>query len=95
MNKLTLISIILFITIGVIYVQLVECSSLENARIAHKYYHDSPLEQAVAHLVGDRIPQMRDELITRKLAGQGFLYRHLRAWTKPTNWIPRNNFIIG
>ena len=36
--------------------------------------------------LGDEVPNMRDDLAQRKKNGQGFIRRHLGAWTTGKNW---------
>lgn len=40
----------------------------------------------MAKSFGDEIPNMRDDLISRKNDGQGFWGRHWDAWTTGNNW---------
>lgn len=60
-----------------------------NAAIARREYPFSPLELLVAILLGDEIPQMRDELIRRKNEeGEDIVTRHIKAWRVCENWLP-------
>lgn len=40
----------------------------------------------MAKSLGDKIPNMRDDLIRRKDDGQSFFGRHWDAWTTGSNW---------
>lgn len=58
-------------------------SSQINKQIGEKNYPGSEVE---APAVGDELPNMRDDLIDRKNKGEGFVERHIIAWTNPKNW---------
>lgn len=61
-------------------------SSQTNYEIVKDEYQNSPVEKYVATAFGDEIPAMRNELIKRKHSGEGFLERHVHAWSKSMNW---------
>ena len=61
-------------------------SSLSNKITAAQAYPNSPVEQFVARTFGDELHTMRDDLIQRKSNGEGFVDRHLHAWSEGDNW---------
>lgn len=61
-------------------------SSTSNARRVSNAYAGSPIEQWVATKLGDEMNGMRDDLLSRKDAGEGFIERHIGAWTTLDNW---------
>lgn len=68
-------------------------SSFKNSRLADVAYKDSPVERYVNKAFGDELPKMRNDLIRRKINGEGFLERHWNALTDKNNWEvdPYNN----
>ena len=61
-------------------------STKKNRRIAEENYKDSVFEKIVATHLGDELPKMRDDLIRRKNNGEGFVERHIKAWSTGDNW---------
>ncbi|PAA68007.1 hypothetical protein BOX15_Mlig018362g1 [Macrostomum lignano] len=61
-------------------------SSKENRKIAETNYGNSPVERWVATHLGDELPNMRNDLIRRKNAGEGFVERHAKAYVDSNNW---------
>ena len=61
-------------------------SSSYDKFLAEQNYPLSPLENFVAGNIGGNLPNMRNDLLRRKDSGQGFLDRHVHAWSTPSNW---------
>ena len=61
-------------------------SSRGNKLQSEQNYPDDLIQRTVARVLGDELPQMRDDLIQRKNNGEGAVERHLNAWTTKDNW---------
>lgn len=79
-----------YLFVFVIICLIASCSALfgsspQNRWMSNGYYNNAP-ERFVSTHFGERFPHMQQDLLQRRDAGQGFIKRHIGAWTTPSNW---------